>query len=545
MQCTHNAHLHSMIFLPLLAILLLRPVGGVPDPQTRAFCLSLGFSSAEKAHGFAMGYAMKGSYAESLWGFRRACELATENSFWWNDLGVTLLRLQRLSSADAAFRLALLLDPGHTSAQNNLDECRAHLEAQAKQLSTTVGALLEGGKVLSTLVGARGEVALALGGQRGEEALALAHNALALDERERLILSGREWCAGALEEALVRLAPPLNASSLAAFKAATGIRHSVARLPRIERADIDLPANADYKAGRKPYILKGSIGRRHEALRRASDPRALASGPWAGETADFYPESMVEHTVHPFLIPLSRALGELAEPTGDFTLPTSPRGGRYMHLNMGSALWRDYLASLHPFTVPQHLDTPSAWLEEALGEPLATDFQIGNHWRMLLVGSEGAGMFSHQDILKTASYQLQVGGVKTWHICAPSESPYLDVNMDMFAPDYARFPGALQATCYLDAVVPGDIIFYPADYWHQTLNTPLERGELVFSITDTLVDANNYALVEKGLRDKCLNPTPFNRGGMIKEVCEKMPRLYTLWGKMFAGKEEEAGEEED
>ena len=202
----------------------------------------------------------------------------------------------------------------------------------------------------------------------------------------------------------------------------------------------------------------------------------MAASLLANETADFYPESMVEHTVHPFLLPFGRALQELLAPSQDYATPQSPRGGRYLHLNMGNALWRDYLAALAPAAVPAHLDTADAWLAAGLGEPLASDFAIGNHWRMLLVGSEGAGMVSHQDILKTASYQLQLAGVKTWHICAPSQSPHLSVDMDMFAPDYARFPGALAASCYLDAARPGDVVFYPADYWHQTLNTPSERA---------------------------------------------------------------------
>jgi hypothetical protein len=317
---------------------------------------------------------------------------------------------------------------------------------------------------------------------------------------------------------------------------ATGIRHAVQRLPRLAPEDLALPANADFVAGRRPYLLRRAVAPRH--LARAGDVAAMAASLLANETADFYPESMVEHTVHPFLLPFGRALQELLAPSQDYATPQSPRGGRYLHLNMGNALWRNYLAALAPAAVPAHLDTADAWLAAGLGEPLASDFAIGNHWRMLLIGSEGAGMFSHQDILKTASYQLQLAGVKTWHICAPSESPHLSVDMDMFAPDYARFPRALAASCYLDAARPGDVVFYPADYWHQTLNTPAAPGGLSLALTDTLVDASNYERVTAGLRDKCKAPTPFNRGGMTQAVCDRMPALERVWEGMFAGQAE-------
>ena len=506
----------------LLSLLCLsaNPVGGAGDALTRAFCRARTFSSSEKVHAHAMTYAVRGAYAESLWGFRRACELDPRNALWWNDLGVTLLRMQRLRAAEAAFLAALQLDPASTSATNNLVEARAHLrEAIGGGSGSEAAAVAVGGDATTAVAAGAG---------------ALQARALALDETEEWLAMGSgSACSSSLEDEYVRLVPPLNASSTAAFKAATGIRHSVSPLPRLSREDLELPANQDFAAGQRPYILKRAIPPRHAALRRAGDLAALAAGPLANETADFYPESMVLHTVHPYLLPFSRALQELLAPSGEFPLPTSPRGGRYLHVNLGNEQWAAYLATLAPFAVPAPLDTADAWLRAGLGEPLASDFAIGNHWRMLLVGSEGAGMFSHQDILKTASYQLQIAGVKTWHICAPSESAHLSVEMDMFAPDYARFPAALQARCFLDAVGPGDMIFYPADYWHQTLNTPKERGGLSLAITDTLVDASNYERVISGLRDKCVAPTPFNRGGMIKEVCDRLPALFDLWADMY------------
>ena len=34
-------------------------------------------------------------------------------------------------------------------------------------------------------------------------------------------------------------------------------------------------------------------------------------------------------------------------------------------------------------------------------------------------------MFFHRDTLLTSSWQVQLVGAKKWHVCAPSQEPYL------------------------------------------------------------------------------------------------------------------------
>jgi ribosomal protein L16 Arg81 hydroxylase len=89
---------------------------------------------------------------------------------------------------------------------------------------------------------------------------------------------------------------------------------------------------------------------------------------------------------------------------------------------------------------------------------------------MMLIGDEGAGMFNHQDVLRTASWQVQLQGSKLWHICAPDQSfaLYEAGDVDVWQPNYERFPRFAQADCYEVTVQPGEFIYYPADYWHQT-----------------------------------------------------------------------------
>jgi hypothetical protein len=479
---------------------------------------------AGQAHSKAMSYATRGEYGPALWGFRRAVVLDSKKSAHWNDLGVTLLRVQRFPAAEAAFLASLARDSGNHDAANNLVETRDFMK--------------RAGEGASTIIDAGGVTA---GG--GDDALALV-----LTPEEAAAAEGVD-CAqlstALLGAPAVRLAPPLDEASYAAFLRATGIRHAVQRLPRVHIRDLGASENSAYLSGAKAYVLVGAATGR--AFLRAGNASVLQKGRFANDTADFYPQSMVQSTVHPTLTPFSVAIEELLRPSFAYPLNDAPRGGRYLHFNMGWDQWRAYMAQLK-WTPPPSLGSSDAWLAGAFDTADdRSDFLIGNHWRMLLIGSEGAGMFSHQDILKTGSYQLQISGVKTWHVCEPSQSPLLSVDMDMFAPDYARWPAALDASCWLDTLSPGEVLYYPADYWHQTLNTPPAPGELSVAITDTVVDCHNQRLVQKGLLDKCKTPAMFNRGGMTADACTKLPALFAWWDKEIgvecAAVDEEEGDD--
>ena len=53
-------------------------------------------------------------------------------------------------------------------------------------------------------------------------------------------------------------------------------------------------------------------------------------------------------------------------------------------------------------------------------------FSLLSHWRMLLIGERGAGMFNHKDTLRVSSYQLQLQGKKRWHLCyGPTQGAFI------------------------------------------------------------------------------------------------------------------------
>eukprot|EP01037_Dinobryon_pediforme_P029035 gene29035-32532_t len=119
-------------------------------------------------------------------------------------------------------------------------------------------------------------------------------------------------------------------------------------------------------------------------------------------------------------------------------------------------------------------------------------------------------MFNHQDTLKTSSWQVQIAGQKKWHICPPSENGFMygAGDVDFFNPNYFKYPLARNATCYQ----PGDFIYYPTDFWHQTLNldTP------TMALTGTLITSSNYELVIAQFRKDCVGVTSLEDQGFCE-----------------------------
>lgn len=117
---------------------------------------------------------------------------------------------------------------------------------------------------------------------------------------------------------------------------------------------------------------------------------------------------------------------------------------------------------------------------------------------MLLLGEKDAGMHNHKDDMRTASFQAQILGRKLWNLCPPDKlsafagNPshnnsatqsymYGSAVIDTFSDriNYKKYPLMVNATCFQVTVEPGDIIYYPSDYWHQTKN--LETPSLALS----------------------------------------------------------------
>lgn len=451
----------------------------------------------------AMQRANEGKLNDALPFFKKACRLAPREANYWNNLGVTQLRLGLLEEAEAAFLAALQMQSSHPDATDNLRDTRGYM--RSKGIPTREG-----------------------------------QGSVAMDELRSIAL-GDDDLGDEVAAAVKSPAPPQAAKSFLSspvalsydqFIKSRGIRHRVRRLPRIHIDDWWKPENARFWRGQAPFVLLGTVANA-SALELLGSPSFYTQGVFAGDTADFYPANMDEKDVRPFLVPLSRAVAELLKPSGDFPMPNDRHPGRYIHLNMRWDQWQAMMRLLHPLRIPPMMDSVDQWISAAFdSDKERSEFQTTSHWRMLLIGTSGAGMFNHQDTLKTASYQLQLAGTKTWHICHPDQSPHLSPDHDMFQPDYERFPAALQADCVLEMVSAGEMIFYPADYWHQTLNTPKATGQLSIGFTDTLADWSNHHLIKRGLLANCAKPKIENITPSAA-LCEKFPRIFDFWERAY------------
>jgi hypothetical protein len=93
-------------------------------------------------------------------------------------------------------------------------------------------------------------------------------------------------------------------------------------------------------------------------------------------------------------------------------------------------------------------------------------------------------------------HHCQVVGRKRWLICPSEAAAELYVGstgggvspIDAFEPDMKRFPKFARAKCFDVLANPGDILFYPRKWFHQTLNLdPVTVG-----IAGRRIDSTNY-----------------------------------------------------
>ena len=205
--------------------------------------------------------------------------------------------------------------------------------------------------------------------------------------------------------------------------------------------------------------------------------------------------------MHPFFSPLSTALKNFRDPDGIYETVDASSRNTYIQWNVNDEHWRR-LSTVLGMDLPPMFKTDSEWVERCFAKYDRVDqFLLKTHWRMVLIGQSGAGMFNHKDTLQSTSFQAQVAGRKRWHLCADSESPNLygagDVNT--FNPDYKKYPKALDLNCYDVIVEAGMMIYYPANYWHQTRNL----DDYTVSVSGTLVTEGNTPLISKEFTREC------------------------------------------
>lgn len=251
----------------------------------------------------------------------------------------------------------------------------------------------------------------------------------------------------------------------------------------------------------RPFIVRGFLqsgGFNFDAFSLAS----LNETYGLLHVVDFYPQNMLLKPTKVYSVPLWKALNYLDYPEGAYLSVDASEPGTYIQWNLNETVWdgllqRGGLQHTLPSYLAGSLDavfggaqgvpievhgtegdrgaaevmerarSRLARLSSGEGARIKRHFSFKTHWYMLLIGEAGAGMFPHKDTLPVGSWQAQVVGAKRWRLCSPEShvmDPYTDEH-DAHGADDGSDPGV----CYETTLHQGDLIYYPPDYWHQTL----------------------------------------------------------------------------
>lgn len=278
--------------------------------------------------------------------------------------------------------------------------------------------------------------------------------------------------------------------------------------------------------GAAPIVIRGAAQAWGWNLQQFSLQQLVKH--FGGSRVDYYPHNMQVESVHPFFASLENAIRWLQRPESAFQDVDVSEPGTYIQWNIEESTWRDLLR-LGNITLPVTFDDLH-WTPKCFNTTKdQTKFNINIHWKMLLVGEQGAGMFNHKDVLRMASWQVQVAGRKKWHLCSSDEDDHLSVHMNVLYPDYTAWPQLRKARCFTTIVNKGDMLYYPRDWWHQTenLDTPS------IALSGSMVNRHNHLEFIDELETQC---GPNGRNTIfIKEpdACGDIERCVGVWKGMY------------
>jgi hypothetical protein len=295
-------------------------------------------------------------------------------------------------------------------------------------------------------------------------------------------------------------------------------------------------------AGHEPFILEGAMESwgsmelfKDEGFFRREFPESIV---------DFYPRNLHKSEFKPYLVPMGGkdfANGfflpdEGARGTGDDFYSQS----RYIHWRMHLSEFQEIKHLFEP--LPNFMKVDETWMEKCFPGKTRDEWPLDNffrhaHWRIIIIGQKNSSMFMHGDGFQTATFVSQFVGRKRWIVCSPeyARNLYRAGDIDMIHPetiDHVKFPLAKHADCSDSIVYPGEIIYYPAHWWHQTFNldTP------TISMAGRRIDGHNFKEVSKELEGRCNSHQediskiwPGAAPILSKTVCQHIPHCSKIW----------------
>ena len=257
-------------------------------------------------------------------------------------------------------------------------------------------------------------------------------------------------------------------------------------VPRVTM--VELARNKTLLSGHWPYVITDAMDG-WAAMDKWNDGDSLAylESVLKEEWVDFYSENMYSLGNKPILYRFSEANKRWRRPYGiDRGKP------RYMQFRLSLPGWLDLKEDLRITNtagskaeaaaargegaedgryLPNAMWTEDDWIHKCLkSEHDVDNFFRVNQWNMLLIGEAGTGIFFHHDHLASASWQAHVVGRKEWIVCPYDQTHLIGKagGVHAFDPDYRKYPGFARALCGRTTAGPGDLLYYPAYWWHTT-----------------------------------------------------------------------------
>lgn len=213
-----------------------------------------------------------------------------------------------------------------------------------------------------------------------------------------------------------------------------------------------------------PFIIRDVVSHMKGNISSFSEDALVAS--FGHHGVDFYPQNMRVKPSKVYASILADALAYISYPEGAYLTVDASEPGAYVQWNMNETTFNQLIqhSSLKalPSLLVDSLDAVFDSLVKQSGVIVSPDelarlqhsFAMKTHWYMLLAGEAGSGMFRHQDTIPVGSWQIQMSGCKKWTICPPQSIP----------------TSTPPVSCVEAVARPGDLIYYPPLFWHETLN---------------------------------------------------------------------------
>lgn len=420
-----------------------------------AFALSLVLTSTAKSHNFddpkadhtsaAIAFANAGNMDDGIRAFQSAARFKPNHQTNMN-LGVALMRTNRLDEADVSMKTALRMAPASGSQREELLENMEALEQHFRHR--------------------RGEPIHGPPQQKQVNRPQLVH-------QRPLAARGKSF-------------------------------------RRVSWADLDGDALG---IGSEPFVITDLLMDWFSRDMWPATWKKVLADNFPEAVVDFYPYNMLKSS-SPYLARVARGLKELMHTGKDAHFPDRPGQGdlegRYLHLQLTPSMWNkledlgNIPAKRHPFLLNDE------WQRECMGPldgEVAAEWNLKTHWKIILIGTRGAGMHNHSDSLRTASWHAHVAGKKWWYVC-----------------------GTLQNgsdACFEDVLQRGDILYYPRDWHHETqcLETP------TVTITDTVMHLGNAEGIFGKTNGECTGRDSLFKFDFSAQLCDALDKCTKWWKK--------------